>query len=74
MDGIFGLGRALVILGLIIVIVGVGIMFIDKFSFIGRLPGDLRFQLKNVTIHAPIVTCLVLSVVLTVLLNLFLRR
>ena len=74
MDGFSGLGKAMVVLGLIIVIVGVGLMFIDKIPFIGRWPGDLRFQVKNVTVHAPIVTCLVLSVILTVLLNLFIRR
>jgi len=74
MDGFSGLGKALVVLGLIIVVVGVGFMFIDKISFIGRLPGDLRFQWRNVTVHAPIVTCLVLSIILTVLLNLFFRR
>ncbi len=74
MDGFSGLGKAMVVLGLIIVIVGVGLMFIDKIPFIGRLPGDLKFQLKNVTVHAPIVTCLVFSVILTVLLNLFIRR
>ena len=41
---------------------------------LGRLPGDLEWKRKGVSIHFPIVTSLVLSVVLTVLLNLFLRR
>ena len=69
-----GLGKGLILLGIIIVLIGLGFLFVDKIPFLGRLPGDLRFQWKNVTIHAPIVTCLVLSLLLTVLLNLFFKR
>ncbi len=74
MDGFTGLGKGLILLGLMIIVVGVGFMFIDRVPFLGRLPGDLRFQWKNVTVYAPVVTCLVLSLILTVLLNLFFRR
>ena len=69
-----GLGKGLILLGIIIVLIGLGFLLVDKIPFLGRLPGDLRFQWKNVTIHAPIVTCLVLSLLLTVLLNLFFKR
>ena len=41
---------------------------------LGRLPGDLVWRRKNTTVYFPIVTSLVLSVVLTLLLNLLFRR
>ncbi len=41
---------------------------------IDRLPGDLSFRRGNVTIYAPIGLMILLSVVLTIVLNLFLRR
>ncbi len=74
MDGLSGIGKTLVIFGALILVVGVCLLFLDKVPFLGRLPGDFRFQWKNVIIHAPLATCLVLSVILTILLNLFLKR
>ena len=41
---------------------------------VGRLPGDLVFERKNVKVYVPIVTSIVISVVLTLLANVFLRR
>ncbi len=41
---------------------------------VGRLPGDLRFGRGNVRVYVPLATCLVLSVVATLVLNLLLRR
>jgi hypothetical protein len=41
---------------------------------LGRLPGDIKVSRGNFTFYSPLVTCLVLSVVGTILLNLFFRR
>ncbi|HEX9297317.1 MAG TPA: DUF2905 domain-containing protein [Polyangiaceae bacterium] len=59
-----GLGLAAV--GLILIVVGKGLL--------PHLPGDLSFKLGNVRVFLPIATSILLSIVLTVLLNLFLRR
>ncbi|MCA9528973.1 MAG: DUF2905 domain-containing protein [Myxococcales bacterium] len=66
-------GRALVLAGLVIVALGL-LLWVGGRLGLGHLPGDLSFERKGWSVHIPIVTCLVLSVVLTVLLNLFLPR
>ena len=63
----FQLGRFLVIAGVILVALGLIFMAGSRFSFfgLGRLPGDIAYKGKNFQFYFPIVTCLVLSVVLT---------
>jgi uncharacterized membrane protein YidH (DUF202 family) len=63
----FHLGKFLVIVGVLLVVVGLLLMGGAKFSFfgLGRLPGDIVYKGKNMQFYFPIVTCLVLSVVLT---------
>jgi len=63
----FQLGKFLVIVGVLLVVVGLLLMGGARFSFfgLGRLPGDIAYKGKNLHFYFPIVTCLVLSVVLT---------
>lgn len=70
-DGVsFQLGKMLVVCGVILVGAGLLVMLGSKFSLfgLGKLPGDVAYEGKNVTLHFPIVTCLVLSGALTLLL------
>lgn len=67
------MGRTLVIVGLAIAGLGALLWLLER-AGLGRLPGDLTFKRRGFEVHIPIVTSLVLSVVLTLLLNLFLRR
>jgi Protein of unknown function (DUF2905) len=66
----FQLGRFFVAAGVTLVALGLLLMAGSKFSFfgLGRLPGDLVFKGKNFQFYFPIVTCLVLSAVVTLLL------
>lgn len=68
------IGRLLLFLGIVLAIIGLVIMFADKIPFIGRLPGDVLIRKKNLTFYLPIATCIVLSIVLTAILNLFFRK
>jgi hypothetical protein len=62
------LGRILLAVGALIMIVG-GVLLV-----VGRgLPGDIRFQRGNVTCFFPLTTMIILSIVLTVILNLVIR-
>lgn len=63
----FQLGRFLVILGVVLVVLGLIVMAGSKFSFfgLGRLPGDIAHKGKNFQFYFPVVTCLVVSGVLT---------
>jgi uncharacterized protein YybS (DUF2232 family) len=65
------LGRFLVIVGVAIAVVG-GLLWsgLGK-SWLGRLPGDVHYTRGNFSFYFPIVTCLLLSLVLTLVLWLF---
>jgi hypothetical protein len=67
-----GLGRPLIVLGLVLVIVGIVLTFGDRLPIrLGRLPGDVVYRGRNTTFYFPIVTCVLLSVLLTLLMWLF---
>lgn len=65
------IGRALVIAGVVILVVGLALTFADRVPFIGRLPGDLTVRGDGWTVYAPIATSIVVSLVLTAALSLF---
>ena len=64
------MGRSLLILGL--VIAGIGLVVMAGVP-LGRLPGDIIWRRGQTTIYLPIVTCLVISVVLSLILTIFRR-
>jgi hypothetical protein len=66
------IGRLLLIVGGVIVLLGLAFLLIGRVPFLGRLPGDISFRRGNVQVFFPLVSCLLASVVLTVLLNLLL--
>ena len=69
------LGRIFVFLGLGIVALGLLVMLASYLGLprLGRLPGDIVYRGKNTTIYFPIVTCIVLSILLTLVFSLFQR-
>ena len=68
------LGRTLILIGAVMVVVGTVLVFAHRVPFLGRLPGDVVVQKKNFTLYFPIATGLLLSLLLTVVLNLWSRR
>jgi hypothetical protein len=68
------LGRMLLVFGLSIAAVGVLMMLVGRVPFLGRLPGDIAVQRDGWSFYFPLATCILLSLVLTVVLNLFARR
>jgi hypothetical protein len=68
-------GRTLIILGLALVAVGLLLTLGEKLPVkLGRLPGDIVIERKGGTLYFPIVTCLLLSAVVTLLSWLFNKR
>jgi len=68
------MGRWLIIAGIAIAVAGAIVQFAPGWvAWIGRLPGDLRFESAHTRIFVPITSMLVISLVLTLLLNLFSR-
>ncbi len=69
------IGRALIALGLIILALGVILTISEKLPIrLGRLPGDIVIRGKNSAFYFPLVTCLLLSAILSFLLWLFGKR
>ena len=69
------MGRMLILAGVLLVVVGVLVTFGERLPVrFGRLPGDIVIRGKNSTFYFPIVTCLILSVILTLVGWLFNRR
>ena len=68
-------GRALITLGILLVVIGLAVELGPRLPFrIGRLPGDIYIHGKNTTFYFPIVTCILVSVVLTLVMWIFNRR
>ena len=68
------LGKLMITAGGIIVLAGLILVFADKLPFIWKIPGDIYLKGKSFSFFLPIVTCLILSIVLTVIINLILRK
>lgn len=67
-------GKMLIYLGAILVIVGLLVHFGGKWFSLGRLPGDLKWENGGFGIYFPVVSCIIISIILTIVLNLFGRR
>ena len=68
------LGRFLVVLGGVAVLAGLVLMLAPRIPWLGRLPGDIVINRGPVSVYFPLATSIVISIVLTLLLNLFWRR
>jgi hypothetical protein len=68
MEPLREIGRLLLMLGVVLVVVGGLLAIGGKLPFrLGRLPGDISWRGKHTTVYFPVVTCLVLSVLLSVI-------
>jgi hypothetical protein len=67
------LGKFVVIIGVITTLVGLVIWSGVAPKWLGRLPGDIRIERDHSAFYFPIVTCIVLSIVLSLLLSIFRR-
>jgi len=66
-------GKMFVILGGVIVVIGLLLWSGLGKNWLGRLPGDIHFKKGNVSFYFPVVTCLLLSLLLTIILKIFRR-
>jgi len=74
MFGFEGLGKYLIIFGVVLALLGGLLLVVGKIPFIGRLPGDIYIQKDNFTFYFPLATSLLISILLTLLFSLFSRR
>ncbi|HEU4793083.1 MAG TPA: DUF2905 domain-containing protein [Nitrolancea sp.] len=68
------IGKLIIVAGVILVAVGILFLLLGRVPVIGRLPGDFVIRRDNVTIYVPLATMILISLLLTIILNLIFRR
>jgi hypothetical protein len=71
------IGKAILGLGVLLVAIGAGLMLAERFGLpLGRLPGDIFYKGRNVSVYLPLGTSILISIILSALLYLlsYLRR
>lgn len=68
------LGKMLILVGGVLVVLGLALVFAGKVPWLGRLPGDIMVERKSFGFYFPLTTCLIISIVLTVIFSLLARR
>jgi len=68
-----GLGRMLIVFGGVLILIGVVVLLAPRLPWLGRLPGDLRYERGNWRFYFPLGTSIAISIILTLLLNLLIR-
>ena len=68
-----GLGKTLISFGIVLVIVGILVSSSDKLPWLGHLPGDIHIQRGRFNFYFPLTTCIVVSVVISLVAYLFKR-
>ena len=74
MSEITSLGKVLIVLGIALVVAGILFTFASKIPWIGRLPGDICIKKGNFTFYFPLSTCIILSIILSLILFFIGRR
>jgi hypothetical protein len=64
-------GKILILFGVLLISVGVGLLLFGKVPFLGKLPGDIHVQKKNFELYFPIATCIIASILLSLLLSVY---
>jgi uncharacterized protein HemY len=65
------MGKILVVFGGLLVLVGLLLWFFDHIPYLGKLPGDIYIQKENFTFYFPLTTCIILSLLLSLIFYLF---
>lgn len=73
MNGLSDLGRFIALAGAILLVIGGTIWLAGKAPWLGDLPGNIRIQRGNVSCFFPLATMILVSVVLTIVVNIVLR-
>ncbi len=68
------IGKSLILIGILLIAVGIFFTLGGKISWFGRLPGDIIIHKKNFTFYFPITTCVLISVILSLVFFLFFKH
>ena len=73
-EGVQHIGKALIVLGAVIALIGAVLLVSGRLPWPGKLPGDILIERKNFTFYFPLATSILISILLTLLFWLFGRR
>ena len=65
------LGKMLILLGVLIIVIGVLLLVGEKVPWLGKLPGDIIIKREKFSFYFPITTCIMISIILTLLFWIF---
>ncbi len=71
MFGLSAFGKMLILLGVFIILIGLFLVIGDKIPWVGKLPGDIIIKKEKFTFYFPITTCILISIILTLLFTFF---
>ena len=60
-------GKLFIFIGLLLVVIGIVFIVGNKISFIGKLPGDIAIERNNFNFYFPITTCIIISIILSLI-------
>jgi Protein of unknown function (DUF2905) len=69
-----GVGKLLIRLGGLLIIIGAALLLVGKIPWLGKLPGDIYIERRNITVFFPLTTSILVSVILSLALYLLSRR
>ncbi len=68
------IGKSLILFGAILIVIGVLVIAMGRIPWIGKLPGDIMIKRSNFTFYFPITTCIIASIILSLILFLFSKK
>jgi len=68
------LGKALIVGGILLAIMGGLVLLSDRIPWLGKLPGDIHIKRDGFSFYFPLATCIIISIILTLLFRLLGRR
>jgi len=67
------MGKTLIGIGIVLILIGMIMTLGPKIPWIGKLPGDFSIQRENFSFYFPLTTCIIISIIVTLLFYLFRR-
>ncbi len=68
------IGKFLILMGIFLVVIGFAFLWGQKIPFLGKLPGDIYIRKGNFAFYFPVVTCIIISLILTLIFSIIFGR
>ena len=62
------MAKIIIVIGIVLVLIGVAMLFIQKVPFLGKLPGDILIKKDNFTFYFPLATSIIISIIISLIL------